>query len=104
MSAKYAYTFESFRKKENKKTDRILILKVIDGKKPISSIGLTDPRLFSGENKLHAIQESGLWSLKYEQGRTPPELRQQFTGFNTLVKHVTDYYKKRNVEIKEILD
>lgn len=98
------YTFEKIRQVANKKDDRILLLKVVDNKKPLSSIGNVDPQLFSGENKLHAVQNSGLWSLRYEKGAVPMALKQQFTGFNTLLKYAQQYFKTRNVEIKEVLD
>jgi len=85
--------------------DRILKLKVIDGEKPISSLGLVDPRLFTGENKLHALLEdnSSLWHLKYDSGTLPAPLRQRFTGYSKLVTFVRDYFARRNVEVEEVI-
>jgi hypothetical protein len=87
-------------------TDRVLVLSVIDGQRPLSSTGLADPRLFTGENKLHAIKDpqTCMWFLKYEQGGIPPVLKQMFTSFKMLLKFTRDYFEKRNIEIKEILD
>jgi hypothetical protein len=91
---------------KERNTDRILILKPIEGKAPISSTGLVDTRLFSGENKLHAIQDPTnlLWSFKYESGGLPNPLQQRFTNFTTLLDFATKYFKKRNVEIVEVID
>lgn len=90
----------------NSSTDRILVLEVMDGQKAKSSTGMTDPGLFSGENKLHAIKDSQtcLWYLKYERGVLPPAFKQQFTGFKALLKFVEDYYRKRNIIVKEVID
>ncbi len=89
-----------------RKDDRIIVLKVIDGKKPINSTGLVDNRLFTGENYLHAIRQSynGLWVLKYEQGSVPGALKQSFTKFSDLLAFCTGYFNKRNIEIVEVRD
>lgn len=84
--------------------DRILVIAPIDGKDAKAVTGLIDKRLFTGENKLHAIQEHGLWYLKYEMGGLPDPLKQKYTSFAKLTKLVNEYLKKRNIEIKEILD
>lgn len=86
--------------------DRILVLKTIDGEKPLSSKGLVDPRLFTGENKLHAVMDmqTTLWHLKYDQGIVPPPLKCQFTSFKMLRQHATEYFRSRNIEIVEIKD
>lgn len=86
-------------------SDRVLVLEVIDGEKPKSSTGLTDSRLFTGANKLHAIMDiqSTLWSLKYEMGGVPEEFKQRFTSFSKLKSFVDDYYATRNVRIKEVI-
>ena len=91
--------------KANASTDRILVLEPIDDKKPLSSTGLVDPRLFTGENKLHAIKDpqTCLWHFKYEQGILPPTLKGQYTGFNQLKKTAEDYFTKRNMKIKEVI-
>lgn len=87
--------------------DRLLVLRPMDGKKPTSSTGLVDPRLFTGDNKLHAKKDSGscLWYFKYDSGGLPPALKDQmFTSFKALMKYAEDYFRKRNVEIKEVID
>lgn len=91
---------------KNHTSDRVLILKVKDGKKPVSSIGLVDPRLFSGDNKLHAYRDntSMLWKLRYEKGGLPEPLKENFTKFQYLIDHVKKYFDKRNVEITEVQD
>lgn len=85
--------------------DRVLVLKVRDGA-PKSSTGLVDKRLFSGENKLHAIMDTNtcLWSLKYDMGAVPPALKQQFTGYSRLLKFVSEYFDRRNIDIVEVKD
>ena len=87
--------------------DRILSLSQIDSKAPISSTGLVDRRLFSGEQKLHAKMDSQttLWYMQYEQaGKLPAELDQRFTTFSALYKHAEDYFKRRNIKIEEVFD
>lgn len=90
----------------HQRVDRILELKIIDDKAPLSSTGLVDRRLFKGENKLHAVTDpyTGLWSLNYEKGECPPAFKCQFTSFKKLYQFATDYFLKRNIEIKEIVD
>jgi hypothetical protein len=44
-------------------SDRTLVLKPIEGKKPLSSIGATDTRLFTGENTVHAIMDKPAYGL-----------------------------------------
>ena len=86
--------------------NRILVLRPKEGTKVLSSTGLTDPRLFKDENRLHAImdEQSCLWRMKYEQGLIPPELRQAYTSFSLLKRHAERYYNARNIEIKEVQD
>jgi hypothetical protein len=91
--------------KKNVSNDIILVLKAKEGATK-DSLGMTDNRMFTGENKLHAIMDtqSTLWHLQYEQGALPPALKGQWTGFKQLHKYATDYYNKRNVEITEVID
>ena len=86
--------------------DRILVLKVKEGMKPISTTGAADPRLFTGENKLHAVmdEQSCLWRMKYDMGIVPEPLKGTFTGFKQLKKFAEQYYDKRNIEIVEVKD
>lgn len=88
---------------KNQSNDRILELVKIPGKDTRNTAGLVDNRLFTGENKLHAVMEpNGLWSLKYDSGNLPEFLRQQFTSFSILLRTLKEYFYKRNIEIKEI--
>ena len=95
------YTVEKVKNVYNVSTDRILSLKPIDDK--IKDVGLLDKRLFTGDNNLHAVQDSGLWFVKYDHGALPGFLNQKFTNFNQLLKYVTSYFKSRNVEVKEVI-
>lgn len=83
--------------------DRVLVLKAMEGKKPLNTSGVADPRLFTGENKLHAVMdpESCLWKLKYEMGIVPDGLKGTFTGFKALKKFADEYFGRRNIEIVE---
>ncbi len=85
--------------------DRILKLKQIPGKSPLSSSGLTDKRLFTGGNNIHAIRDTnGLWYLQYDNGLLEEALKQRFTSFSSLMKHVKYYYLRRNIMVEEVLD
>lgn len=90
-----------------KSDDRVLVLKPMEGKTPVSSTGLIDNRLFKGGNNLHAVMdpETCFWSMKYESGLVPEELRnQRWTSFTALKKAAEVYFNKRNVEIVEVKD
>lgn len=89
--------------------DRIFKLEIIDGTKPLNSIGMVDPRLFKDgaeANRLHAIMdlETSLWSLKYDKGTIPGALEGQFTGFKQAYDHARIYFEKRNVKITQVKD
>lgn len=85
--------------------DRVIKLSKIEGKSPLSTNGLVDNRLFTGDNKLHAVREpNGLWSLYYERGTLETALRVKFTSYPALIKYLEDYYRKRNIKIEEVLD
>lgn len=86
--------------------DRVLVLKPIEGEKPLTSSGLVDKRLFTGENKLHAIMDGSslLWSLKYEQGAIPPVLKdKKWTTFRLLLNDTEAYFNSRNVKITQVI-
>lgn len=86
---------------------KTLVLKVIDGTKPLSSTGIVDKDLFSGENELYALmdEENLLWSFKYKRGILPPALKEQkFTSFKNLKTFADHYFKTRNIEIVEVKD
>lgn len=84
--------------------DRIFKLKIMDDKKPRNSIGIIDPQLFTGANKLHVKKdpETNFWFFEYDMGGTPPILKHKFTGFKAAVKHAEAYFKTRNILIEEI--
>lgn len=86
--------------------DRILVLTLVEGTKALDSKGLVDTRLFTGENRLHAVMDprTCTWSMKYDMGGIPPVLKGMFTNFHALLKHAREYFKKRNIEINEVLD
>jgi hypothetical protein len=84
--------------------DRVLQLTIKDGFTAATASGMLDNRLFTGENRLHVIKdpESCFWRFKYDSGAIPQTLQQSFTTFRAAFKHASDYYAKRNVEVKEI--
>lgn len=86
--------------------DRTLVLKPMEGKKPLNSLGTADPRLFNGENTVHAVMDpqTTLWSVKYLKGLPPPKLRNKYTSFSKLKNSVEDYFRTRNVEIVDVKD
>jgi hypothetical protein len=98
------YDIEERRKNKMNSDDRILVLKPMDGKKPTDSAGKIDPRLFSGENKLHGVFDprSGMWNMKYEMGALPGALQEKFLEFNDLVAAAKRYFKTRNVDVTEV--
>lgn len=85
--------------------DRVIVLKPKEGEKVLSAQGSFDTRLFTGENKLHAIYriETGLWFMKYDNGVLPQALQCQFQTLDELMDFVRGYYQKRNVEIQEVV-
>lgn len=97
---------DSDRVKKNLASDRVLVLAKIEGKHILSTSGKPDNRLFSGENKLHAIfdPERSMWYLKFDSGLLPEAFKQYFTTFAVLLKFVKQYYEKRNVLVKEVID
>lgn len=84
--------------------DRVFKLSVIDGTKPKNSIGMVDPRLFTGENKLHVKKdpETCFWYFELDQGGLPLPLKCKFTGFKAAEKKAREYYLGRNIKIDEV--
>lgn len=101
-----ASMFHALENKEDEKNntpEREIVLRPMEGKKPLNGIGLVDPRLFKGSNKLHAIMaEDGLWFCKYADGNVPEPLKVKFTTVTKLVEHVKAYFENRNIEIVEV--
>jgi hypothetical protein len=86
--------------------NRTLVLKPIEGMTALKGTGLTDPRLFTGRNELHAIMDDStcLWRMRYNDGILPQQLKQSFTSFRLLREHAERYFKQRNIEIVEVKD
>lgn len=86
--------------------DRVILLKPMEGKEPLSSGGAVDVRLFKGGNKLHAVYEvaSGLWGLKVENGSIAGGLQGQFSEFDMLLNHVKSYFNRRNIDVIGVQD
>jgi len=65
--------------------------------------------MFTGDSRLHAIQDAGLWKLEYKRsngtgaGELPEALKQRFTNFNQLMKYVTAYFASRILQWKRSL-
>lgn len=97
------HSLENTEDDKNNAPEREIVLRPIEGKKPLNGIGLVDPRLFKGSNKLHAIMaEDGLWFCKYADGNVPEPLKMKFTSVSKLVSHVRTYFENRNIEIVEV--
>lgn len=97
---------ELIRSQKMRSTDRIITIRPVEGKKPTSGTGLVDSGLFTGSNRLHAIQntETTLWSLKYERGVLPIPLKAKWTSFTGLMNYLRKYFGNRNLEIVEVID
>ncbi len=93
------------KKNKVRSNDRILVLKPIEGLKTKSSTGIVDPRLFTGENKLHAIKDkNALWSFKYERGQISGDMKTRFTSFEKLMQFAEKYFERRNIKIESVID
>ena len=90
--------------KAEKKSDRIVILKPMDGKKVQSTSGLADPRLFTGENELHIYRDQRLWKIRYKMGGVAEPLKQSFTTFDQTLAVVKQYFLRRNIEVTGVID
>lgn len=90
---------------KNRSNDRVLVLEPMEGGS-LNSKGMADKRLFTGENKLHALLDphNMLWSIRYDHGIPPQPFQQRFTSFPRLYNFVEDYYKRRNVKITKVID
>lgn len=88
-------------------TDRTLVLQPIEGQKPLSTAGLPDPRLFTGEQgvKVKMDPQNCLWYFQYtNKGILPEALKGVFTSFGAAYRHAENYFKKRNVKISAVRD
>lgn len=86
-----------------KNNDRVLVLEKLDEK---VGVGLLDPALLTGNNKLHAVmnEQNLMWSFKYDHGIVPGPLKDRFSSFKELKKHAENYFKTRNIKIKEVIE
>jgi hypothetical protein len=86
--------------------DRIIVLKPQEGKHTLSSSGMVDNRLFTGDNKLHAKLDKHfmLWSLQQEKGLLPQDLKQRWTSFDKCLDYVRTYFNRRNIDVVEVID
>lgn len=100
-----SFSIEARRKEKMLTDDRVLTLKVMDGKKAKDSNGVIDGRLFNGSNRLHGIydERTGMWNLRYETGSLPGELQVKFVSFKELEDFARRYFKTRNVEITDVI-
>ena len=98
--------FEEKKNPRERSKDRILVLEEIEPGSVKSSSGNLDNRLFKGGNRVHAVMDPAtcFWKIKYEQGNAPEALNKTFTRFNLLLDTAKNYYNKRGLRIKEILD
>lgn len=88
-------------------TDRVLELSPFEGETALSTTGVPDKRIFTGEQKLHLKMDpqSCLWYFQWEQnGIIPGGLKGRFTGFKAGIKHAEEYFKRRNVRITQVKD
>jgi hypothetical protein len=89
-----------------RKNDRIFVLEPMEGKVPLSSVGVPNRKVFMSPDNFHAIMDSQtcLWHVKLDKGELPHPLKQQFTSFSKLYNFTKDYLGRRNISIKEIKD
>jgi hypothetical protein len=94
--------------KERKYSEPVkkLVIKPIEGVSTKSTTGLVDNRLFTGKANVYAVRDTqmNIWGLKYSQGILPQPLRQKFTRFEDLKEFATGYFKRRNLQIVEVID
>lgn len=100
------YDLEARRQEKMYSNDRVLILKVMEGKKATDTMGRVDGRLFTGDNKLHGVYDprTGMWNMRYDTGALPGGLQEKFLDFSSLVDHAKRYFATRNVEIAGIIE
>lgn len=94
-------------KTKERSSDRILVLRPMEGKRAMKTTGIFDSKLFTGESRCHATMDpqSCLWTIRYSKSGVMPEtLKQQFTSFAELRRFADAYFAKRNAEIVDVLD
>lgn len=100
------YDIEARQKEKMHTTDRLIVLRPMEGKDPKDAQGNVDKRLFSGENNLHAVYDvnKGWWSVRYDKGAIPGGLDRNWTDLTNTVDTVRQYFAARNVEVVEVRD
>lgn len=83
-----------------------LVIRPIEGVSTKSTTGLVDNRLFTGKANVYAVRDTqmNIWALKYSQGILPQPLKQKFTRFEDLKEFADGYFKRRNLQIVEVID
>lgn len=88
-------------------TNRTLVLKPIEGQRPLATSGLPDPRLFTGEQGVKVMMDpqTCLWQFQYtNKGILPEALKGVFTSFGAAMRHAENYFRKRNVQVTAVRD
>lgn len=88
-------------------TTRTLVLKPIEGQKPLATSGLPDPRLFTGEQGVKVMMDPStcLWQFQYtNKGILPDPLKGVFTSFGAAFRYAENYFQKRNVKVTAVKD
>lgn len=100
------YDIEERRRSKMRSDNRVIILKTMEGKTAKDYAGKIDPRLFTGENRLHAVYDpqKGMWNMRYETGAIPAPLQQKFMTFEDLLAHAKQYFLGRNIEVAGVID
>lgn len=83
--------------------DRMLNIEHIPNAK---STSLIDPKLFTGEQEIHAVRGpfDNLWRVKYNKGTLPTPLKQSFTNFQQLFNFCVAYFGRRGVKVTGFTD
>jgi hypothetical protein len=90
----------------NMANDRIIKLQLKEGMSAKNSAGVTDNRVLTGENKLHAVHDpqTSFWSLHWDKGILAPPLQQNWTTWQKMMDFIVPYFERRNIEVKEIIE
>jgi hypothetical protein len=76
---------------------RIFVLEKKDPNRKVSTL------LGTEDNRLMAYQDGNLWLVRLDHGSVPEPLRQRFTTYNYLYKHVCTYLETRNIKVVGVL-
>lgn len=86
--------------------ERTLVMQRIPGQNVLTNTGMIDNRIYKGETNMKIVRDptTMMWNFKYEHGVLPEKLKCTFTSFREIIRFANDYFKKRNLEIVEIID